>query len=220
MREALTYPFRRDRRLDAVLVGGGLHLLAVWVPVVPFVAVAGYLLRVVARTAETRRMRDADVPSWRPVSPLLADGLRVLAVCVAYLAVPLVLLAVTLGGPLGAVDPTSGTEGLAFLVGSTVVLLLGLALGYPLPAAVAAVAREGRVRAGFDRRLVGSACRDGGYLFAVVTAVAGLAVGVAVYEPLNTAAVGFFLLFYIEVVCAALVGSAVGAAWARDGLDS
>jgi len=219
MREILRYPFDREHRLDAVLVGGGLHLLAVWVPLVPFLAVAGYLLRVLSRTVEAGRVRGVEAPSWRPVGPLLLDGVRAGGVTVAYLAVPVALLVVTLGGPLETVDPTGTTGGILFLVGSTVVLFLGLALGYPLPAALAAVASERRFRAGFDRRLVGAACRDGRYLFAVVTAAVGVALGAAAYEPLNTVALGFFLAFYVEVVCAALVGRATGGAWTRRGLQ-
>ena len=215
MRETLRYPFDREHRFDAVLVGGGLHLLAVWVPLVPFLAVAGYLLRVLSRTAEAGRIRGVAAPSWRPVGLLLADGVRAVGVTVAYLAVPVALFVVTLGGPLEVLDPTGTTDGLLFLVGSTVVLFLGLALGYPLPAALAAVASERRFRAGFDRRLVGAACRDGRYLFAVVTAAVGIALGAAAYDPLNTVAVGFFVAFYVEVVCAALVGRAAGTVWTR-----
>lgn len=218
MREPLGYPFDRERRLDAVVVGGGLHLLAVWLPLVPFVAVAGYLARVLSRTAAAGRLRGVGAPSWRPVRPLLADGARVVAVTVAYLAVPTALFVVTLGGPLERLDPTGTTDGLLFIAGSTVVLLLALGLGYPLPAALTAVATEGRLRAGFDRRLVGTACRDGRYLFAVVTTASGIAVAAAAYDPLNAVAVGFFLAFYVEVVCAALVGRAVGAAWTTRGV--
>jgi hypothetical protein len=215
MRELLGYPLDRERRLDAVLVGGGLHLLAVWIPLVPFVAVAGYLARVLSRTAEAGRLRGVGAPPWRPVGPLLADGVRVVGVAVVYLAVPTVLLVVTLGGPLERLNPTGTADGLLFLAGSTAVLVFALGLGYPLPAALAAVAAEGRFRAGFDRRLVGTACRDGRYLSAAVTAAGGVALAAAVYDPLNTVAVGFFLAFYMEVVCATLVGRAVGTAWTK-----
>ncbi|GAB6879373.1 hypothetical protein JCM17823_16470 [Halorubrum gandharaense] len=218
MRQVLAYPVRGAGRLDAVLVVGGLHLLAVWVPLLPFVAVAGYLLRVFRGTAEAGRVRDTERPEWRPVKPLLMDGLRVIVVCAGYLVVPLVLLVVTLGGPLEQVDPTGTTDGLLFLVGSTVVMLLTLGAIYPLPAALVAVAREGTLRAAVDRRLIGSACRDGGYLFAVIVAWTLVALVAAVYTPLNAVALGFFLAAYVEVAAAAQVGAATGRAWERRGL--
>ena len=217
MRTALAYPFRGDGRFDAVAVGGGLHLLAVWIPVVPFLAVAGYLLRVLEETAEAPRLRDAERPGWRPVGPLLRDGVVAVGICLAYLVVPVGLLVVTLGGPLEQVDPTGSADGLLFLVGSTVVLLVSLAAVYPLPAALAAYARRRRIRAAFDRRLLGTATRDGGYLFAVVVAATGLAIAAAAYAPLNAVALGFFFAFVIEVAAAALVGSAAGSAWERAG---
>lgn len=217
MRTALAYPFRGEPRFDAVLVGGGLHLLAVWLPVLPFLVVAGYLVRVLEETAAAPRLREATRPDWRPVGPLLRDGAVAVGVCLAYLAVPIGLLVVTLGGPLERTDPTGGTDGLVFLVGSTVVLLVSLAAAYPLPAALAAYARERRVRAAFDRRLLSIATRDGRYLYAVVVAATGIGVVVAAYGPLNAVALGFFVAFVVEVAAAALVGSAVGAAWERAG---
>lgn len=218
MRQVLAYPFRGEGRLDALLVAGGLHLLAVWIPLVPLVAVVGYLLRVLRATADAGRVRDAERPGWRPVRPLLVDGLRGVAVLLGYLAVPVVLLVVTLGGPLEEFDPTGTTDGLLFLVGSTVVMLLTLGAVYPLPAALVAVARERRLRAAVDRRLVGSACRDGGYLFAVVVAWTLLALVAAVYGPLNAVALGFFLAAYVEIGCAVQVGAAAGRAWERRGV--
>lgn len=217
MRAALAYPFGGEPRFDAVLVGGGLHLLAVWIPLVPFLAVAGYLVRVLEETATAPRLRDAARPNWRPVGPLLRDGAVAAGICLAYLAIPIGLLVVTLGGPLERVDPTGGADGLVFLVGSTVVLLVALAAAYPLPAALAAYARRRRIRAAFDRRLLAIATRDGGYLFAVVVAATGLALTAAAYAPLNRLALGFFFAFVVEVAVAAAVGSAVGSAWERAG---
>jgi hypothetical protein len=214
----LTYPFGGSRRLDAVVVGGGLHLLAVWLPVLPFVAVAGYLARVLVATAAAGPGTDPERPDWRPVGPLLRDGLRASATVVGYLAVPVVLLTVTLGGPLEGVDPTGTTDGIFFIVGTTVSTLLAAALSYPLPAALVAVSRERSLRAALDARLVGAATRDAGYLVAVLLAAGGLGLVFAAYAALNAVALGFFVAFYAEVVAAAAVGKATGRAWERRGL--
>lgn len=212
----LTYPIRGSPRVDALVVGGGLHLLAVWIPVVPFVAVAGYLARVLAATADPNTA--ADRPNWRPVRSLLRDGLRLFATAAGYLAVPAVLLGVTLGGPLEAVDPTGATDGVFFIVGSTVSTVLALALCYPLPAALVAVARERSLRAAVDTTLVGAATRDAGYLVATLLSAGGLGVAAGTYELLNAVALGFFVGFYVEVVAAAAVGTATGRAWRRQGV--
>lgn len=214
----LTYPIRGSPRVDALVVGGGLHLLAVWIPVLPFVAVAGYLARVLAATATVDPDTAADRPDWRPVGSLLRDGLRLFATAAGYLAVPAVLLGVTLGGPLEAVDPTGATDGFFFIVGSTVSTVLALALCYPLPAALVAVARERSLRAAVDTTLVGTATRDAGYLVATLLSAGGLGVAAGVYELLNAVALGFFVGFYVEVVAAAAVGAATGRAWRRQGV--
>lgn len=214
----LTYPVRGSPRFDAVVVGGGLHLLAVWLPLLPLVAVVGYLARVLVATATAEAHRPPDRPAWRPIRSLLGDGLRLCATVVAYLAIPVVLLTVTLGGPLEGIDPTGTTDGIFFTVGTTVSTLLAAAICYPLPAALVAVARERSLRAAADTTLVGAATRDAGYLVAVLLAAGGLGVTFAAYAVLNVVAVGFFVAFYAEVVAAAAVGKATGRAWDRQGV--
>ena len=150
IRRLVAYPLRGSPRFDVLLVGGGLHLLAVWLPVLPFVAVAGYLARVLSTTATTPSHETAERPGWRPVTPLLRDGIRLSVTCLGYLAVPVALLIVTLGGPLEGVDPTGTTDGLIFLAGTTVSTLLAFSICYPLPAALVAVARERSLRAAVD----------------------------------------------------------------------
>ena len=218
IRDLLAYPLRGSPRYDALLVGGGLHLLAIWLPLLPFVAVAGYLARVLVTTAGRDRIADADRPGWRPARSLLADGLRLCVTCIGYLVVPVTLLVVTLGGPLERVDPTGTTDGLIFVAGTTLATLLAFAAAYPLPAALVAVARERSLSAALDWGLIGTATRDAGYLVAVLFAGAGLAAAAGLYGPLNAVALGFFVAFYVEMVAAAMVGSAVGRAWERRGI--
>ena len=218
IRALLRYPFTGSPRVDAVLVGGGCHLLAVWLPLLPFIAVAGYLSRVLAATAAVDRIGDADRPGWQPVGPLLRDGVRLVATTVGYLAVPTVLLVVTFGGPLERVDPTGTTDGTIFLLGTTLTTLFAFAIAYPLPAALVAVARERSLRAAVDPSLVGPATRDAGYLVAVLLTAPAFALAVGAYGTLNAVALGFFVAFYVEVVVAATLGNATGRAWRRRGL--
>jgi len=216
--DRVAYPVRGSPRFDALLVGGGLHLLAVWVPVLPLVAIAGYLARVLATTAATPSHESPERPDWRPVAPLLRDGLRLSLTCLGYLAVPVALLVVTLGGPLEGVDPTGTTDGLVFVAGTTVSTLLAFAICYPLPAALVAVARERSLRTAVDATLIGPATRDAGYLVATLLSAAGLAVAAAAYGPLNAVALGFFVAFYVEMLAAAAVGDATGRVWERRGV--
>jgi hypothetical protein len=214
----LAYPIRGSSRFDALVVGGGLHLLAVWLPLLPFVAVAGYLARVLAATATAGPGETAERPDWRPLDDLFLDGLRLIATGAGYLVVPVALLLVTLGGPLETVDPTGTTDGVFFMVGTTVSTLLAFAICYPLPAALVAVAREGSLRAAVDTGLVGVATRDAGYLVATLLAAGGLGIAAGAYSALNAVALGFFVAFYVEVVAAAAIGEATGRAWERRGI--
>ncbi|PSP56019.1 hypothetical protein BRC82_02460 [Halobacteriales archaeon QS_1_67_19] len=187
---ALRYPFRtgEDRSaLDVVLIGGGLHLLAALVPVVPLIAVAGYLVRVLAQAAGTDPgafRTESSPPSFRGIGRLFVDGLAAIAVATAYLSVPAGVLAVTVRGigaaPIG-VDP-SGPAGVGFLAGSTVTLFAVLAFAYPLPAALTAYARARRLRAAFELDRLWPALTDaryfaaagaGGLWFGVALALAG-----------------------------------------------
>jgi len=216
IRRLLTYPIGPSRRFDALLIGGGLHLLAVWIPLLPLVAVAGYLSRVLASTTTTgQRQIDPGPPAWRPIRPLLRDGIRLYVAAGAYLVVPVGMLVVTLGGPLEQLDPTRGADGLVFIAGSTVATLLAFALLYPMPAALVAVANEGSLRAAVDTTRIRHATRDAGYLVTTLLAAGSIGITAVVYRPLNAIAVGFVLAFYVEVVVAAALGGAVARAWRR-----
>ncbi len=206
--EALDYPRRDGRWIDTVAIGGGLHLLAVFLPLVPFVFVLGYLVRVLGATAAGEDSR----PGFRPVWPLLRDGIVALIIVFAYLTVPLILLTVTILVAASGADVTDGLESaLVFQIGSTVTLILALAFAFPIPAALAAYATGG-IRRAFDRRLLHRAVSDGGYFYAFVVGIVVLAVVIASYEPLNAVALGFFVAFYVEMVVAALWGRALASA--------
>lgn len=211
--EALRYPFAGERRIDAVLVGGGLHLAAVFLPAVPFVPVAGYLVRVLRHVATdessgSRRALDEGPPDWRPVSPLFVEGLTAVGIAVIYLLVPIALLVGTLElANGGGVDPTATGGGILFYAGSTLVVAAALAAIYPLPAALVAYATDG-LRAAFTPSRLWIAIRDAEYFVATLTVLAVLGVAGGIYAPLNRIALGFFVAFSVEVAAAVVVARA------------
>jgi hypothetical protein len=214
LRAALRYPTRDQDAVFTLLVGGGLHLLAVWIPVLPYVFVAGYLVRVLSHTTSGGRaaLRDeAGAPRFDRPLTLLRDGVSAVVVAAVYLVVPVGILLVTVGGAVGGdlslAAAGTGTQ-VGFLVGSTVTILVAGTVSYLVPAAVSLYALHGRVRAAFEWRSIRRAATDARYFYGVVAGlalatVAGVAVG-----PLNRLALGFFLAFYAEVVVTALVGRA------------
>lgn len=231
-RGVLSYPLRADGDrfpLDVVLVGGGLHLLAVFVPILPLIPVAGYLVRVLDNAAGTDRTAfrtEASPPTFGDLRGLFADGLAAFAIALTYLAVPAVVLLVTArglssasiaggGAGIGATGPGVGAGGTAFgvgvgfLVGSTVTLLLALTFAYLLPAALVAYARSRDLRAAFDADRLRPLVTDGRYLVAVGVAATAVGLALVVARPLNRLALGFFVVFYAETVAAALCGHAV-----------
>lgn len=223
LREALSYPARADE--ETLLVGAILAVAAgllarlgvlAALAVVPAVLLAGYALAVVGASVESAAVRTsadptdgagaaggtpagADVPpSFGDFRALAADGLRALAVAVAYLLVPAVALAVTVGGA----SARGRTESLAttvFVFGAgTVVLVVSLAFAYLLPPA-------------FDLGRLRRVAGRGRYFVAwvsalVVAGVAGVALGVlaSLGRPGEVAALAGG--FYALVVVARLLG--------------
>jgi hypothetical protein len=214
--ELLRYPIRDGSRVELLVLGGGLHLLATWLPVLPLVLVLGYLGRLAAATAGDD---PPPAPAWRPLAGLVVLGLRLAATAIGYLLVPVTLLVVTLGGPIDGSRLLGGADSIVFIAGTTLATALAVALLYPLPAALVAVAKRGRLRAALDRGLLGTATRDAGYLVAVLLSGAGLGLLAALYGPLNRLALGFFLAFYVEVVVAIALTSATMRAWRRAGRE-
>ncbi|ERH11505.1 MAG: hypothetical protein J07HB67_00512 [halophilic archaeon J07HB67] len=217
------YPLRGPGGVETVLLGGGLHLLAVYLPVVPYVPVVGYLLAVALHTARDHDAGRHGAPAVVTLPPtrgqlrrVFADGLRGTAVAAGYLAVPVAVVAVTLRGvgQLGATANGAGVSvgGLsaggtaAVLVGGTAALVSAAVFCYPIPAVLTAVTRRRRLTAALDRDLLRAVATDARYFVGWTTGVAALALGAAVAVQLRAVAVGFFVFFYAEVVAAAAWG--------------
>lgn len=191
-RGALTYPFRGPERERPFLLVWVLLLFAVAAPtlrlvaaVAPLVAIAvavavvGYLLRVLDASER-----------GEPAPPVLADwtnlvrrGVGGVVVTAAYLAIPLVLLGVTVYGAVytdRVPDPNSFSS-VTIYAGSTAVLTASLLGGYLLPIALSRYVRTGSLRAALSRGefralgvdaayFAGWTAAFGGFLFAVAIA--------------------------------------------------
>jgi hypothetical protein len=207
LREALRYPARGSDAVATVAVGGGLHLLAEWVPVLPFVLVFGFLVRALGHAAAPD---DRGRPQFTlaALPGLVRDGLAGVVVAVAYLAVPVAVLATTTWGLVGRGG--DGRAGLIVILGGTAALAFVAPFVYLLPAGLTGYAVEGRLRAAVDRSRLRRTASDARYLVAWLVGVGALGTTAALYRPLAPVVVGFFAAFYVETVVAALVGRAAG----------
>ncbi|MFC7071378.1 DUF4013 domain-containing protein [Halobaculum lipolyticum] len=225
--QALRFPFGtaddRGATAEALLVGGGLHVLAAFVPVVPLIPVMGYLVRVLGAAGEADD--PADLPTFRSPASLVRDGLVGGVLALGFCLVPVVLLVVTVGGALsggaagGPIDPTTPLGYGVTLIGGTITLLLAVAVVYPLPAVIAGYARADpeagtltRVRTAFSRRRLRASVTSGRYFYAWTVGVVLLLFGAALASAGTrfTRLVGFFGLFYLEVAAAAAWSRGVG----------
>lgn len=198
------YPFRSDRGVDTLLIGGGLHLAAVYIPIVPLIVVAGYLVTVLAATASRDRLtRFESLPAFEDVLSTTRLGVGGSAIIVAFLLPAGGMLLITVFGITNrAPTPTAvdfGTS-LGFVAGSTASLLLALSVLYVLPAALVSYVSRRRLRAAFDPQVLVTAATDGAYFYNVTV---GLVVGsllLTLAGGLVDVVVGFFLAFYAELV--------------------
>lgn len=208
--DVLRYPTRDDEWVRTVLVGGALTLFGFLI--IPAVLVAGYALEVIRRQAAG----DGEPPVFEDWGRLLVDGLKAVVVWLVYSLVAGVVGAVVFGGSIAAMA-TGSDAGMAlgllgFGVGSLVFLLVALALFYLAPASLANLAVTGRLGAAFDvgtvRALVTSREYAVPWLWGLGVALVGGAVANAIAViPLLGWIAGALLLFYVEVVLAALWGA-------------
>ncbi len=208
LREALRAPATDEDALALLALGGGCHLLAEAAPVVPFVLVAGLLVRTLGHAAGSR-----EPPRFAPgrLPGVAREGLGAALVAGCFLVVPVAVLATTTGlAGRGGDDPSA----LVVTLGGTAALAAAAPFLYLLPAGLAGYAVEGRLGAAFDRRRLRRAAGDARYLVATLASAGGLGVAAALYGPLRPVVAGFFLAFYAERAAATLCGRAVAAAGA------
>jgi hypothetical protein len=132
--DAISYPTSGDDWPIKIGILAGLSLFS-WL-IVPIFLVAGYYVRILETTAEG----GSELPEWSDWGDLFVDGLKLVAVAVAYMLVPIVVAAISF-----------------FLLRDVSVALAGLLVFvvtatfyYLLPASLANHAAVGTLAAGFD----------------------------------------------------------------------
>ena len=228
LREALVFPRSDDDWLETVLIGGVLSLLGVLL--VPAIFVNGYLLRVMGAAVRV----EENAPRFEDWGDLFVDGLLVWVVELVYVGLPTVFLVFVVGSftlvtsvsSSAGAGPTPWTTAGAGLVVAVVLLavvgILLLLAAFLLPAALANFARTGDVGAAFHLRTVAGAAFTGEYVIAVLLAIGVSVVLGLVGSVLSVMVVGFFVLFYLQVVVYHLFGQgfAAGLGVEADGNDA
>ena len=214
--ESINYLKDSENGAMTVLVGGLLTLLSFLI--VPAFFVTGYLVRVLDRTAEG----ETEAPSFDDWGALLVDGVKSFVIALVYLIVPIALAAVFVGGG-GGLIALGGDSGVAsafgalgILVGSILTLVVGLAIWYVLPAALANFAQDRRMGSAFAFGEIAPVLRSGKYATAwllglLVIVVAGIVGGaLSTIIPLIGGLAALFLSFYAQVMAFYIYGRAYG----------
>lgn len=211
--EAIRYLNESDDAVTTVLLGGVMTLFAFLI--LPLFAVAGYLVRVLDRTARG----DDEPPVFDDWGELIVDGLKASAIAFVYALVPTVVLVGFLlsGGLLGASgsDVLGTIGGIGIFAGLLVWLALSLLVAYAVPAALANFAETRRVGAGFEPATMRRVLMDKTYATGWLTAFAIIVVGGVVSSLLNVVPLlGFiasaFVGFYTAVAAYYVIGHTWG----------
>lgn len=214
IREAFRYPTSGEHGIGAVLVGGGLLLLAafftlfgyfllffpVLVALVFHVALRGYYVRVMRCTI---RHPEADAPPFDDWNQLLVDGLQAAFISFIYWLPAIVLFAVAavVGGITSVLEPSNTVTAARSVTGIFVLagLLYLVVMAYVLPAAVANFAYHDDFFAAFRMDVIlGSVFTEDyavGWLFTAVYQVVALPFVLLLYLLL----LGFFLRAYVGI---------------------
>lgn len=219
--DALAFTRADDGWVETVLIGGVLTFLGFLV--VPVVLVNGYLLRVLDAAVAGER----SPPRFDEWVDLFVDGLLVWVVQLIYVGVPAMVFGLVIASftvvtaVTSSASPTpratAAAGGLAILAVLLVAGLVLLLAGYLLPAALANFARTGEFAAAFHLRTVASAAFSVDYLVAMVLVVGVSIVLGFVGGLLVVVLVGFFVLFYLQVVVYHLFGQGFARGLGLDG---
>ncbi len=225
LRDALGYPVRGPHAERVLLVGFGLVLAAAvalrfplpasLAALLPGLVLLGYFARVLEATVAG----DGEPPAYGRLGGLLKRAAVVLAVAVAYVAVPVGYFLVAVAGGLFAGVPvgSSGSVPPAVTLFGTVGLMLALAAAYALPVAAALALASGSLRTAFALRTVLGLALSRPFPvawgLAVAAAVAAAMVGGALARAGAVGeVVAFAASYYLALVATRLLGRGVAAA--------
>lgn len=211
--EAINYLRESDDAVRTVIIGGILSLFAFLI--VPLFAIAGYLVRVLDRTANG----DDEAPVFDDWGDLIVDGAKASAIAFVYALVPAVVLAAFAlsSGLLGATgnDVLGAIGGIWAVLGTVLGLALVLGVAYVVPAAVANFAEKRTLAAGFEidtlRRVLVDRTYATGWLMAFLVIVAGSVVsGLLNVVPVIGTVASAFVGFYVAVAAYYIIGHTWG----------
>jgi hypothetical protein len=163
LQQALTYPFIDPRWKNKFLIGIGLSLACMFIPVIPSLFVTGYLYQIIHRLIVENG--DLYLPEWDDWGLFLKDGWRLLCVTLVYY-LPVILIfifgwvvysaAMIVMIAQGETDPNSAIP-LIMLLGMAVFFLcmalstiLGIAVSVITPVVIGHTVARGSLSAGFD----------------------------------------------------------------------
>lgn len=213
LEDALSYPTNGESGLARILIGGALGLLGILI--VPALITYGYLIRAMAAASRG----EEEPPAFEEWGDLLVDGVKAVAVGIAYSLVPLVLMAmvfvVIFSGSSAGGDAAGVATGLG-VVGLLVVLVLSFAIQYLLPAALTNLGREGSIGAAFDFEEIKPVLMSGDYLKAAILTFGVALIGGIVFLvfSLVTLGIGYlvapFFYFWLYLAGSYMFGTAFG----------
>jgi len=210
----ISYPIAGDRGERPVLAGWILVLASFFVPVLPLVPLVGYLVRVLVSSAAAESGTPAFV---RDGIGLVRVGVGATMIFIAYAAIPLGVLLVTIYGLIESPRvPENLVETIAFFTGTTVAAVLSLLSSYLVPLAVTAYGRERRLRAAFAPAKVQPLARSREVFVAWAVAAVVTTVGVALsLELLSLSRLGSVLAALVVVYASILAVHRLGVGIAR-----
>jgi hypothetical protein len=139
--KAFTFVFEDDQWITKILIAAAILLLGIlfsWLLVIPlilaFALIGGYM---VAITRQMIRGNLNKLPEWDNWGALLADGLKLIVVCIVY-ALPIILVSICLSIPIGVfAEDSDAVSSMFSILLSCLTLLWGIVMSVVLPAAVA-----------------------------------------------------------------------------------
>jgi len=166
LRTLLKFPFSTPGWTNRFLVGTALLWAGMFVPIIPIVFVAGYVVRVARRVIQGEPPALAD---WNDWNQLALDGLRAMVIGLAYMAPSFIVMmgglllymGVWFGGVFavaGNQTESAGATFFALLLVAMAILFLSMFAGWllwalgltPLPAALMHFAAQDRLGAAFQ----------------------------------------------------------------------
>jgi hypothetical protein len=207
--KAINYPRNSDDALVTILIGGVLTLFSFLL--VPLLPLYGYLMNVLRSGMD----HGEEPPVFDDWGDLFVEGAKVFVISLAYFLVPMIILAVTVGGAVISIIAGNAGAGAALgaLAGFGLATLVSLVFYYVLPAALANFARSGDIGSAFAfgelRPVLLSGSYAKGWLLALgVIVVAAIVASLLNIVPLLGAIVGVFVTFYAIVAAFYIYGQA------------